>query len=613
MGGMDPRRWGLALFFLAGLAWAGSCAGSDVVLEVERPPVLLGGAEFALDGDVLTFSAGACLEAHGAQLIAAQIVYDRAAGTLRADSVTGNFAGWAVRAPHLVSQGAALVLADAVFERGDAVVHARSVRFAGTAAELEGVSARTSRYRFQAARGRLEDGVFVAEEVWSSPCKCGRALELVGGRASFRFEQEELVLQQGAFKLYGLALSRPQRLRLELGEPLDLRFPLRLSYDLGWKFGVEGLPLPAPGEAFGRWSTHLTLLAEGVGGALYAGKTEALRLAVEQVSAGRRVRFGLRPARTWDGAAWSERVEPDLLLKDGPLDFRIGWSTGLDRPVASLALASDLKLGPLKLRPFARLADETHTGLAFGAGGAATFARSAGSFSARLELPFAAAAYPDATPYAWGGARLRIAGPAGLDASAWLFRPYGAPRYAYEARGAREGFGLRLGKAYQLRAGYQRTASYDLATGLEQYYDLSYHAGLGGDAGGYTFQLGWEGREARTSGWLLQSAQQTWSFSAERADRLRVEWRRRWDGSWTPLQSELWASFTPAAPDCAGGWTLAPSLGWDLRRGQVSRAGLTLTLNDCCFAWTLDYQGIFVPQQSGEAAGHSLRFGVRLR
>jgi len=612
---VNPRRAFLGLFLAAGLAWAGPCADADVVLELERPPAVLGGAQFELDGDVLTFSGGACLQAGGAVMTAARIVYDRAAGALRAEAVSGSYAGWSFRAPRLVGEGEALALEAAVFERGDAVVRAERARLAGGRLELLALDARTPRYRFRAARGWLEGEVFTAEEVQSTPCKCGDALELAARRAVFRFQDEELVLQQNTLRLYGVALARPERLRLELDRPLDLRFPLRLGYESGWKFGVEGLPLPAPGEAFGRWSTRLTLLAEGVGGALAPGKTEALRFALEHASAGRRLRFGLRPARSWDGAIWRERVEPDVRLSDGPLDFRIGWSRTLERTVAAFTLSRSFDLGPLQLRPFARLAREEQTGLAAGAGGRLLAAdRRFGALRLRLELPYLLALYPDATPYAWGGGRaeLRYGEAARLWAEVYGVR--GRPRYGYEARTAREGAGFQAGRRLRASASYRRAVRYDLAAGAVAREYRSFAAGLDYAAGWGTLAAGWRRQQRRDGAGAPLGGDDRWTLAAARADgELELAWWRGWDAGWSPAYSELRLAYRPAAPDCAGGWTLAPSLGWDLLQGRVSRAGLELTLNDCCFAWTLGYQGVFAPQLPGEAAGQSVRFGVRLR
>ncbi len=612
---MNPKRLLALAALAAGLAWAGPCVDADVVLEVARPPAVLGGAEFQLDGDVLTFSEGACLEAGGAEMTAARIVYDRAAGVLRAEAVAGGFAGWTFRAPRLVGEGEALVLEQPVFERGDAVVRAARARFEGGRAELATIEARTSRYRFSAASGRLAGEVFTAEEVRSTPCKCGNALELAARRATFRFEDEELVLQQGTFRLYGAALARPERLRLELDQPLDLRFPLRLSYGAGWNFGVEGLPLPAPDEAFGRWSTRLTLLAEGVGGAPAPGKTEAVRFAVEHASGGRRLRFGLRPARTWDGTAWRRRVEPDVRLSDGPLDFRIGWSATLNRSVAAFTLARAYDLGGLRLRPFARLAHEEQTGLAAGADGRLVAAdRSFGGLKLRLELPYLLALYPDAAPYAWGGGRAELRYREGWRLWAEAYGVRGRPRYGYEARTAREGAGFEAGRTLRVAASYRRAVRYDLAAGAVSREERSFTAGLNYDAAWGTLAAAWRREQRRDGAGAPLGGDERWTLAVTRTgNEAELAWWRGWDAAGNPGYSELRLAYRPAAPGCAGGWTLAPSLGWDLLRGRVSRAGLELTLNDCCFAWTLGYQGVFLPQRPGEAAGHQVRFGVRLR
>ncbi len=611
---MSLRRALAVLALALGPAWAGACADADVVLEVERPPAVLGGAEFELDGDVLTFSEGACLEAGGAEMTAARIVYDRAAGVLHAEAVAGGFADWTVRAPRLVGEGDALLLEQAVFERGDAVVRAAVARFEGGRAELAAIEARTSRYRFRAASGRLEGEVFTAEKVRSTPCKCGDALELAARRATFRFEDEELVLQRSAFRLYGATLARPERLRLELDQPLDLRFPLRLGYGAGWNFGVEGLPLPAPDEAFGRWSTRLTLLAEGVGGAPGTGKTEAVRFAVEHASGGRKLRFGLRPARSWNGTAWEERVEPDVVLSDGPFAARIVWSRALGRSTAAFVVAPQLGGGAYELRPFARLADEEQRGLAAGALGRLSAGGSAGDLAFNVAAPFALAAYPDAAPYAWGGAELQVAYQDWARAKLAAYAAYGAPRYGYEARTPRRAFSLSLGREAGFSLGYDRSVRYDLSAGAVDRLREGYRARAWWKPAGRSLQADWSRDLERSPGGALLSARGLWRVAAAwRTHALALEWRRGWDGGWATTRSELWLDYRPTPPDCAGGWTLAPSLGWDLLRGRVSRAGLELTLNDCCFAWTLGYEGVFAPQLPGEAAGHQVRFGVRLR
>jgi len=604
-------RRALALLLVAfGLAWAAGCADRDVVLELERPPLVLAGDGFEFNGEALVFSERACLEDASGALEAERIVYDRVRGVLEAERVRGTVQGWRVAAERLVGDAERLVFERATFSRGDATLTAARATVEGGTVWLEAVAAATSRYRFRAERGRIEDDVFVAEGVWSTPCACGQAIELLAQQATFRFADGRLLLDRSTFRLYGASLARPEELRVDLNEPLDLQFPLRFSYGNGWNFGVEGLPLPAKGEAFGRWRTRLTLMAENVGGALVVDKTEAVRLAVDYRGPDGTVRFGLRPVRTWDGAFWRERVEPDVRLADGPLDFRIGWSRGLNRSVASFTLARTLDLGGLRLRPFARLAHEERTGLAAGAAGTITaFERRVGSFSTRLELPFAAAVYPDAAPYAWGGGRLELAYGDGLKLRLEAYDAYGLPRYGYEARGARQRVAFEAGRALRVAVGFRRELRYDLAAGAVSRDDRVYSARLGYGGAAASWRL----EQRRDPGGALQRADERWTLAAARAgSELELAWWRGWDGGALDY-SELRLGYRPAAPDCAGGWALAPSLGWDLLQGRVSRAGLELTLNDCCFTWTLSYQAVYVPQLPGEAAQQNVRFGVRLR
>lgn len=607
------RRAFAFLLFAFGLAWAAGCGDRDVVLELERPPLVLAGDGFELSGEALVFSERACLEDASGTLEAARIVYDRTRGVLEAERVRGTVQGWRVVAERLVGDAGRLVFERATFSRGDATLTAARAVVQGEAVRLEAVAAVTSRYRFRAESGWIEDDVFLAEAVWSTPCACGRAIELLAERATFRFADGRLLLDRSTFRLYGAPLARPEELRLDLNEPLDLRFPLRLSYANGWNFGVEGLPLPAEDEAFGRWRTRLTLLAEGVGGVLVPDKTEAVRMAVDYRGPDGSVRFGLRPVRRWDGTAWTDWVEPDVRVVSGPLDARVGWSSALERPTAAFTLAPSWKGGWGRLAVFGRLADEVNTGLSAGATGAlAVPGWREGAFSAGLEFPFAAALYPDADPYLWGGGRARL-GYGDLSLDLQLYRAAGVPRYGYEARAAREAVRFEVGRALRASLGYARNARYDLAAGTVSGYNRRYQAGLGYDGGAVTLAAGWRRDETLDLAGGQLAASERWTLSVARAGgEAELAWWRGWDGGALGY-SELRLAYRPAAPDCAGGWALAPSLGWDLLRGQVSRAGLELTLNDCCFVWTLAYQGVFVPQLPEESAQQNLSFGVRLR
>ncbi|WP_456410957.1 hypothetical protein [Oceanithermus sp.] len=604
----------LALLSVAfSLAWAAGCAGRDVVLELERPPLVLAGDGFELNGEALVFSDRACLEDASGTLEAERIVYDRARGVLEAERVHGTVQGWRVVAERLIGDAERLVFERATFSRDDATLTAARATVEGGTVRLEAVAAVTSRYRFRAERGRIEDDVFVAEGVWSTPCACGQAIELLAEQATFRFADGRLLLDRSTFRLYGASLARPEELRVDLNEPLDLQFPLRFSYGNGWNFGVEGLPLPAEGEAFGRWRTRLTLMAENVGGALVVDKTEAVHLAVDYRGPDGSVRFGLRPVRRWDGAAWTDWVEPDVRLVRGPFSFRVGWSSALERTTAAVALAPTWKGGWGRLIAYGRFADETNTGLSAGVAGALSLpSRREGPFSIRLELPFSAAFYPDAAPYLWGGGRAEL-GYGDLLLGLELYRAAGVPRYGYEARTAREAVRFEAGRALRASLGYSRDVRYDLAAGAVSGENRSYRLELAYDGAAVSFSAKWLRKEDRDPVGSLLGTGERWTLAAARGgDGLELAWWRGWDGGALDY-SELRLGYRPAAPDCAGDWAIAPSLGWDLLQGRVSRAGLELTLNDCCFTWTLSYQAVYVPQLPGEAAQQNVRFGVRLR
>ncbi len=601
----------LALFLLPAVRAAG-CQDYDVVLKIEQPPAVLAGAEFELDGERMVFSGGACLEAGFGVLRAARIVYDRHQRLLLASDVAGEISGWQVKAPRLRGEGERLELTSPRFERGDAVVTAARAESENGGLQLENLQARTPRYRFRAERGWIKDDVFKASGVWSTPCKCGSAIEISAGEAEFAFAAGRLYLRRASFRLYGLELARPPEVLVEPEKEMRLEFPLRLSYGSGWNFGVENLPLPLEGEAFGRWSTHLTVLAAGVGGPLYAGKTESLRLALDYRQGSERFYFGLKPVRKWDGAAWSYWLEPSASLVSGPLRFGLGWSAAAQSDTAYFMLTTRETLGRLTAAPFFRLSrEEAHAGLAAGLGGELSLASlTAGDWRLELRAPFMGAAYPDAAPYGWGGLRFEAASGRLFSLQAGGYLAAGTPRYAYEARGNRLRLAFKLGDQPWLSGAYGLNERYDLAAGAVSRVDTSYELGAGWRELGASWSL-W--RYDQPAGGLVEAGERWRLWWRPPGGELTLEWNRRWDGGWNPTRSELWLAYRPPLPDCAGGWSLAPSLGYDLLGGGVSRAGLTLRLNDCCFTWTLGYQGVFNAAAAGGPAGSDVTFGVSIR
>lgn len=608
------RAFWIAVFLL-GAALAAGCGDYDVTLEVEKPQLTLAGAEFELNGEVLVFSGGACLEGGFGVLTAERITYDRRRQTLRAEQVTGTVQGWRLQAPVLRGGGDGLLLEEPTFSHGDTTIEADAARVLEGSVELTNVSASTPRFRFRAAGGRLAGEVFTAREVWGTPCKCGRALELQAKEAEFAFANGRLYLRRADLRAYGWRLMQQAEMLIETEKPLQVQFPLRLSYGAGWNFGLERLPLAQGGEAFGRWSTHLTLLASGVGGPLYEGKTEQLQLALDYQGAGKKLHFGLKPQRRWQGGAWSSWLEPDVYLVDGPLRFGLGWDRASQTSTAYVLLSQGFTAGPLRAAPFFRLSREAaHAGLAAGASGSLELpAYQTGGWRFSLSAPYLAALYPDAPVYAWGGARLRVSYGDWALLEAGFYRAYGVPRYSYESRGGRESFKFRLGDQLWARAGYSRSARYDLAAGTVSGYDQAYAVFAGWRGSSAVVEAGWRRGLRSDAAGALVKLEQTWSLQASAAGHGgRAEWNQKWTSA-GPVRSEVWLTYQPPLPACAGGWRLSPSLGYDLLGGSLSRAGLALDLNDCCFTWTLTYQGVFNATAAATAAGHNLSLGVRIR
>ncbi|WP_457637386.1 hypothetical protein [Oceanithermus sp.] len=609
------KRVLLALVFLLPLARAAGCKDYDVVLEIEKPAAVLAGAEFELDGEKMVFSGGACLDFEGSFLQTDRIVYDRREHLLRATNVSGSVSGWRVSAPLLTGDAETTSFKEPVFERGDTVVTAAAAAVKDSGLELEDLLATTSRYRFRAARGWINDDVFKAERVWSTPCKCGNAIEITAAEAEFAFAAGKLYLRQAEFRLYGIDLSRSRELLVEPEKEMRLEFPLRFSYGGGWNFGVENLPLPAPGEAFGRWSTHLTALASGIGGPLYEGKTESLTLRLDYAGSDGSLRFGLKPVRRWDGAAWENWLEPYVRLRKKPLSFGIGWDNKARTSTGYFLISDDLDLAPLSLSPYLRLAREAaNSGLSAGLSGKLETKANLGGWRFSVAAPFVLAAYPDAPVYAWGGGQLEADYGDLISFKAGLYGAYGTPRYSYEARGDRQEVELRIGKKFWASAAYRQGASYDLAAGAVSGYSMSFKAALGWKQGGEAASLSWSRTLKLDANRVYLKGSERWLLGASVAgQQLKGEWNRRWDSGGNPTRSEVWLSYQPPLPDCAGGWRLSPSIGYDLLGGGVSRVGLDFEFNDCCFKWRLGYRGVLSPSAAGLAEGHNVTFGVSIR
>lgn len=602
---------------LVSVAWAADCGDYDVVLEIEAPPVTLAGAEFELSGEQMVFSGGACMEGDFGTLTADQISYNRQTEKLKASNVSGEVSGWRLTAPVLQGDAERMILENARLRRGDTELVAETVLLQGQEAQLAELQATTPRYRFKAARGQLQGDTFYAEEVWGTPCRCGKNLELLARRAEFAFADERLYLQRADLRAYGVDLARPEEMVLDLAQPIQLEFPFRLGYGNGWTFGVEKLPVMLPGEPFGHWSTHLTLLASGLGGSLIEGKTESFSLAIDYAKDDLTARFGLKPTRRWNGSSWDSWAEPDIFLRMAPLQLGIGWDRGTLTSTGYLLLSDTFEKGPARVAPFARFAWEpAHNGLSAGAGGDVSLPQyAAGPWSLEAKLPYLLALYPDAGPFLWGGGQVGLRYGKLFSLQAEVYRAYGAPRYSYESRTAREVLKLRAGKdGWWAAAGYHHSVRYSLADGAVSGQLVTYQVDLGWrDEWGST-SLGWKQKLIFDSDYDLLKGGETWRAGAVvEGHKVDGEWNHTWNSIGNDTRSEVWLTYLPPLADCAGGWRVSPSLGYDLLTGGFSRAGLQLEINDCCFTWQLGYLGVFDSASAGQPEGHNVTFSLRLR
>ncbi len=604
-------------------AFAAPCAGFDQVLEVADPPLVLAGQELEVLEGRLRLSGGACLGNASAELRTSEVVLDPRTGHLQAPAVQGRVGPWTVAAQRLVGAEGALEFAEVRLERGEIRLRAATARAVGEALRLEQLFAETPEVRFSAVRGVLVGDVFRAEGIWATPCVCGEDLRVLGSAAAFDTRTGRLVLTEARMDVYGFTVFRPERLELDPARPLTLSFPFRLAYGRGWTLGVEDFPLPLPGEAFGRWSTSLTLLTEGLGarplGPEAPGVT-TFRFGISARQADRRFAFQLRREEhwAWDGSRTATTVPGAEFTAPG---FRFA----LEPDRAEARIEPRYGIGAATVHPFLRAArEDTRAGLTLGV--EARYAlrdlvRTDGlTFS--LEPWALGAAYPDradAPGYAALGVNAVLRYTGALEGRLEYRRAYpvGVARFAYEWRGEVErlGFSARRG-GFSVTGSASRKWVPDFAVrglareDLERTLALGY-AGRGWrvEARGTQVERWRPGRAARTA------LERTYALQLERGWRVEARYLEAtgFDPVVTPLRRELQLAYWPAAPGARGGLTLAPSVGYDFLRHGVSRAGVEVAYADCCFVWKVAYQAVLLPQSAGEAVGSRVRFGVELR
>ncbi len=413
---MRLRSSWIALLPVFFLAYASSCANRPYTIKT--PYGILGGAQLELSQGLLTLSSSACLANDSGELYMPQVIYDRAKGLLLARQVSGVAEGWRIKAKRLLGHEGELTFLTARLERGQVRIEASRALWKAGVISVSELSAITPHYRFKASTGELEGSTFKADGIWATTCACGSNLELLSRSAVFDTVSGRLLLSEASVELYHFTVARGTNVVLEPDKPLNLTFPLELNYtSTGLTFGLQGFPLPLPGESFGRWSTSFTLLATGL------GQTPSLVV-------GLNVHQGVRYA--------------SFLLN------QYGVSTALNAPpfffgddaetqVAEGRYSQRFPLLGGSVRPFARLAREGSVqGMSTGVELMRPLNEKLGNFSFSLDPWVLATVYiaPSSPPYlAYGfSASLGEQGPVAFSIKYQWSGSYNEPLFSYETR-----------------------------------------------------------------------------------------------------------------------------------------------------------------------------------
>jgi hypothetical protein len=528
--GIGLKRIAILLSVVAGFALAQTpepC--SEAAFTLETAEGLIGGTNLELDEEsgVSRFSDGACLEAKGIRLQAPEIRWDSKTQTLAAQNL----------------------------------------------------EAQTGRYRFRAESGTVKGGVFSAQGILATTCKCGDDLRVLAQAARFDTESGNIILESAGLELYSLELARLKRYELDTrkppsfglptvssglpGEPDTIRLPIVLGLGNGPNLGVQDFPWLGDGVG----SSSFTL----VGYNLFSNKQE--------------LRFGLSTRQ----AGASARVEMAFKSKTlflytsanaGPL--RLSFDS--ENQLYTGRLQQAYRQWGLTFTPFAALTSELETrdnrpkvvnrGPTLGAELRYGLQLKDGSFGLRLEPSTFFTLY-DSAPFYW---------------------TYGG---LIEAR-YNEGFSLRLAyehaqsfESRDSRFSFERRDPKSIISVAWSYQPLSLQAS-------YDF-LGFETKASARYGYRFADGE-LWTQG-----RLRFT-----AGAWT--QQEILLGFNPLPLDCTYSFSLSPKLGYDWLRSGVSRMGLEARYADCCFIWKLGFEAVLIPQTANpkDDPGRVV-FGIEIR
>ncbi|MCX7851036.1 MAG: hypothetical protein N2324_12910, partial [Thermus sp.] len=165
----SPHLLITAFFFF--ITWTKACEDRPYTLLTDTG--LLGGKELSYDGQELVFEGQACLEAEGLYLEAPAIRYLEGEGVLLAENLTGEVAGWRVRAKALEGKE----LREVTLERGTLRAEAARVSLEAPTRAFQ-VLLTSPTYR-----ARAEEALLTREEarlkgLLATPCPCGEDLRL---------------------------------------------------------------------------------------------------------------------------------------------------------------------------------------------------------------------------------------------------------------------------------------------------------------------------------------------------------------------------------------------------------------------------------------------------
>jgi hypothetical protein len=445
---------------------------------------------------------------------------------------------------------------------------------------LDQLEAITPHYRIRARTGTVQNGIFTAQGILLTTCTCGSNLRFLSQSAQFDVQTGQLILNQTQIGLYRLVFGQIEEVKVDtrtgtipgLMQNGQIASPLVIGYNQGLSLGLANFPIPGTGADLGTFPVSLTFYGSGLG-----GFNPTLNLGISGVQGAASGGFSLTLAPS--GISGSFQVQNG--------DVSMSGGGGL----FSALLEHSWSWNSVTLTPFARAAEEAPSlpsestnvqGLSLGVFLGSQLTQSIHLAQQNVQLsenPYAVlTAYNDYPTYLAYGFNLTLSdGPLSLS-------------YALGSENRPSLFEFERHPAQSILSGSLSLGRLHL-TGSYTFFSSS--------GPGTTVQQLFQG-QASYDWTLAPGTVQTQAY---------LDWSQ---GvlSW----AELRFGFQPNPLQCAGGLSLAPSLGYDLLGHRLSRWGLVANYADCCFIWSLGYEDVLVPRPYGATgAGGNFIFGLTLR